>query len=148
MCHSLILATVSAKDSWLEMMKECCLVMCWVETASGLMGVLWQSGDSVRFNHERQQHWKHSVCKLTCDSHVSVVFAFVYGVHDLLRTAHKTLSTSLGTHSHYKEMLCSLSLQQGVFTKRLYCWITSRIMVLKRDLWRENDFRNSSSQYF
>lgn len=56
--------------------------------------------------------------KLTCDSHVSVVFAFVYGVHDLLRTANKTLGTPLGTHAHHKEMLCSTAPQQDGFTER------------------------------
>lgn len=49
---------------------------------------------------------------LTCDGHVSVVFAFVYSVHDLLGAAHKSLRTPLRTKAQYKKTLCSLIAQQ------------------------------------
>lgn len=32
---------------------------------------------------------------LTCDSHMSVGFAFIYSVHDLVRAAHKPFGTTL-----------------------------------------------------
>lgn len=39
------------------------------------------------------------MCELTCDSHASVVFAFLYGFHDLVGAAHKTLGTPLETNA-------------------------------------------------
>lgn len=53
--------------------------------------------------------------ELTCDSHASVIFAFVYGFHDLVRSADKTLGTALGTHEHHKEILFSVAPQQDWF---------------------------------
>ncbi len=63
----------------------------------------WESCSSQEtrwgWTHERQPHWRRSVYELTCDSHASVVFAFLYGVHDFIWTAHKTLCTPLRTHA-------------------------------------------------
>lgn len=56
--------------------------------------------------------------ELTCDSHASVIFAFVYGFHDLLGGADKALGTPLGTHEYHKEILCSVATQQHCFTER------------------------------
>lgn len=91
------------------------------------------------WTHERQPHWMHSLYELTCDSHASVVFAFLYGVHDLVRTANKTLGTALETH--HKETLCSTAPQQADFIERqllaketmTYC---IRLMLSETKLWR------------
>lgn len=51
---------------------------------------------------------------LTCDSHVSVGFAFIDGVHDLLRAAHKPFSTTL-KKERIKES-CSVKHFASVYT--------------------------------
>lgn len=94
------------------------------------------------WTHENQQLRGHSVCKLTCDSHVSVVFAFVYGIHYFVRAAHKTLGTSLRTQRHITRKHCVQPLHRDML-------MNSETMTYRREDRGEKGTKiTSSSLYF
>lgn len=76
--------------------------------------------------------------ELTCDSHMSGIFAFVYGVHDLLRTAHETLSTPLGTNAHHKKTLCSTAPQQEKLHREMIIGRGDHDILYQADAQRES----------
>lgn len=93
------------------------------------------SGDtSVLQDHYNQQV---ELATLTCDSDVSVCLSFINDIHHLLRTRHKTLSTSLmGNRKHVTIILLLLWYQCGSYMHRSvrvelrYLYIGNPVFVL------------------
>lgn len=103
--------------------------------------------------HVRQPHWRRSVWELTCDSHAPVVFALLYGFHDLVGTAHKAFSTPLGTHAITRKHSVQQAPKQVRFTEEHLSaqdtptWCIQQ-MLSKAKLCGERNLITSSIHYF